>query len=171
MAGERRRAHCALIAAVIFAATPICAAYASDLSTQTSTLTPEAGCAQIRASIDRLADAERNQAFALHLMGNGKPTEMVETRLAQLDERCSDLRGTLRSVRNRTPLDDARVSECVEMGFEQLNKAESLSRDIQSIVASQGGALGIPDQLKQFPPEDERKLPTPPLPSGPDHAE
>src|ERR1019366_8319817 len=42
---------------------------------------PEVACAQIRDAVLKVATAERNQALALHLMADGKPTPLVQTRL------------------------------------------------------------------------------------------
>src|SRR5262249_10466373 len=63
-------------------------------------LPPEVACSQIREAIHKVAAAERDQALALHLMADGKPTPMVQTRLTQLQAKIGDLREVLRRARD-----------------------------------------------------------------------
>jgi hypothetical protein len=151
------------LAMLAFGATPaICAGG--------SKATPEVACAQIRDAVRKVATAERNQALALHLMADGKPTPMVQTRLTELQEQIGDLREILHHARNAASRHNSDISDCISMGFQSLTDAESVSRQIQDIVMSDGGLLGLPPQIKS----DERgaeKLPEPPLPRAPSHAE
>ena len=139
-------------------------------SASISPILPEAACSQIRESVRHVAKAERDQALALHLMADGKPTPIVQTRLAELQAQIGELREVLRRVRHGAPRRNPDVSECLDMGFKSLTDAESVSRQIQDIVMDDGGLLGLPPQIKSGE-SDEEKLPEPPLPSGPRHAE
>src|SRR5690349_19014608 len=65
-----------------------------------SSLSAEAACTQIRGSVKQLAHAERNQALALHLMSDGKPTALVASRLGELQQQMGNLRQVLRNVRD-----------------------------------------------------------------------
>jgi hypothetical protein len=132
-----------------------------------SGLTADTACAQVRASVRQLAKAERNQALALHLMADGKPTPLVASRLGELQQQMGNLRQVLREVRDRAPVGDQYVSECVDLGFRSLSEAENLSAEIQSIVMAEGGPLGPPPQLRSYRPRDAAKLPEPPLPDAP----
>jgi hypothetical protein len=136
----------------------------------TSLLPPEVACSDIRESVRHVAKAERDQALALHLMADGKPTPIVQTRLAELQAQIGELREVLRMVRHRASRHNPDVIECLDMGFKSLTDAESVSRQIQDIVMGDGGPLGLPPLIKS----DEAgaaKLPEPPLPSAPRHAE
>ena len=151
-----------LFIALVIIAIPVHGACAQDGS-----LAPEAGCTQIRASVQSLAKAERDEALALHLMADGKPNAMVSARFAALQERIADLREVLRRVRNGSSPNDQYVSECIDLGFRSLSEAESLSTQIEDIGMSEGGPLGVPPQLKPDAPRGAKKLPEPPLPGGP----
>lgn len=131
-----------------------------------SKLAPEIACTQVRSSIAKLAQAEREQGLALHLMANGKPTPMVATRFTELQASIADLRRVLRQVRDSAPTDDQYVSQCIELGFRSLSDAESLSSQIQDLVTSEGGPLA-PPQFKSGEFRDQQKLPEPPLPGAP----
>ena len=115
-----------------------------------------------------MAKSERDQALALHLMADGKPTPIVQTRLAELQAQIGELREVLRRVRHSAPRRNPDVIECLEMGFKSLTDAESVSRQIQDIVMGEGGPLGLPPQIKSG---ESKKLPEPPLPSALRHAE
>ena len=121
---------------------------------------PEVACTSIRDSVRKVAKAERDQALALHLMADGKPTPMVQARLTELQAQIDDLRAVLRRVRNGASRHNADVSECLDMGFRSLNDAESVTRQIQDIVMGDSTA---PPQLRTGEP-DARKLPGPALP-------
>jgi hypothetical protein len=132
-----------------------------------SPLPPEVACARIRDAVLQVAAAERNQALALHLMAEGKPTPLVQTRLTELQAHIGDLREVLRRARNGASHRNADVSECIAMGFQLLTDAESVSRQIQDIVMGEGGP---PPQIKSGE-SAMRKLPEPPLPPAPNHEE
>ncbi|HVN29405.1 MAG TPA: hypothetical protein VMT64_13000 [Candidatus Binataceae bacterium] len=113
-----------------------------------------------------MAKAERDQALALHLMADGKPTPVVQTRLAELEARIGELREVLRTVRHRAPRHNPDVAECLDMGFKSLTDAEGVTRQIQDIVmGGEGGPFGLPPQIKSDESGGE-KLPEPPLPSA-----
>lgn len=129
---------------------------------------PEVVCSQIREAVHKVAAAERDQALALHLMADGKPTPMVQTRLTQLQAKIGDLREVLRRARDGSPKHNSDASECIAMGFRSLTDAESVSRQIQDIVMEDGGVLALPPQIRSGAP-GAAQLPEPPLP--PSHAE
>ena len=135
-----------------------------------SPLAPEAACTEIRESVRHVAKAERDQALALHLMADGKPTPVVQTRLAELEAQIGELREVLRGVRHRAPRHNPDVAECIDMGFKSLSDAENVSRQIQDIVMGEGGPLGLPPQIKSDETNGQ-KLPEPPLPPVPSRAE
>jgi hypothetical protein len=153
----------------VFAAMTIFAVPAA-LAAGASPLPPEVACAQIRDAVHKVAGAERNQALALHLMADGKATPMVQTRLTELQAQIGALREVLRRSRDGSSRHNSDVSECLSMGFKSLTDAESVSRQIQDIVMGEGGPLGLPPQIKSDESAAE-KLPEPPLPPAPSHAE
>jgi hypothetical protein len=131
---------------------------------------PELACPQIRDAVHKLAEAERNEALALHLMADGKPTPVVQTRLTELQEQIGNLREILRRARKGSPRHNPDVQECLSMGFQSLNDAENVSRQIQDIVMDEGGPLGLPPQIKSGG-SGAPQLPEPPLPPAPSRAE
>lgn len=135
-----------------------------------SPLPPEVACAQIHDAVHKVASAERNEALALHLMADGKPTPMVQTRLTELQAQIGDLREVLRRARNGASRHNSDVSECLSMGFQSLTDAESISRQIQDVVMDDGGVLGLPPQIRSGE-SDAPKLPEPPLPPAPSREE
>ena len=130
-------------------------------------IVPEVDCNQIRESVHRVAKVERDEALALHLMADGKPTPMVQTRLTELQARIGELRETLKQAR-RAP-HDSNLSDCIEMGWQSLADAEKLSSQIQEIVMDEGGPLG--PQIKSGESRDAPEPLEPPLPDGPTHEE
>ncbi len=132
-------------------------------SASPSPLTPEAACAQIREAVHKVATAERNQALALHLMADGKPTPMVQTRLTELQAQIGDLREVLRRARKAASRHHSDSSDCISMGFQSLTDAENVSRQIQDIVMGEGGPL---PHLKSGESGGQR-LPVPPLQPSP----
>src|SRR5258708_34045585 len=103
-------------------------------------------------------------------MADGKPTPMVQARLTELQAQIGDLREVLRRARNAASHRNSDTSECISMGFTSLTDAENVSRQIQDVVMGEGGALGMSPQIKPGEP-DAQKLPEPPLPPAPSHAE
>ena len=142
----------------------------SAISAGASPIPPEVACGQIREAVHKVATAERNQALALHLMADGKPTPIVQTRLTELQAQIGDLREVLRRVRTNASRHSSDVAECIAMGFQSLTDAESVTRQIEDIVMDEGGPLGLPPQIKSGEAGAE-KLPEPPLPPAPSHAE
>jgi len=135
-----------------------------------SLLPPEVACTEIRDSVRKVAQAERDQALALHLMADGKPTAVVQTRLTELQAHIGDLRETIRRVRHNTSRRNPDVAECLQMGTKSLSDAESVTRQIQNIVMGEGGPFGLPPQIRSDE-SDGGKLPEPPLPPAARHAE
>jgi hypothetical protein len=131
---------------------------------------PEVDCTQIRESVHKVAQVERDEALALHLMPDGRVTPMVQTRLTQLQARIGELREALRQARRQAAPHDSNLSDCIEMGSQSLADAEKLSSQIQEIVMDEGGPLG-PPQIKSGGSRDGQRLLEPPLPDGPIHEE
>lgn len=131
---------------------------------------PDLACPQIRDAVHSMASAERNQALALHLMADGKPTPIVQTRLTELQAQIGNLREVLRRARKGSPRHNLDVQECISMGSQSLTDAENVSRQIEDIVMGEGGPLGLPPQIKSGE-SDGGKLPEPPLPPAPSRAE
>jgi hypothetical protein len=132
-----------------------------------SPIPPDLACTTIRDSVRKVAKAERDQALALHLMADGKPTPMVQARLTELQAQIDDLRAVLRRVRNGASRHNADISECLDMGFRSLNDGESVTRQIQDIVMGDSTA---PPQLRPGEP-DAPKLHGPVLPLAPSREE
>ena len=150
----RRSALC-FLAALIFFSLDVAGARAAG----SGPIPPDSACTIIRDSVRKVAKAERDQALALHLMADGKPTPMVQARLTELQAQIGDLREVLRRVRKGTSRHNSDVAECLEMGFRSLNDAESVTRQIQDVVMGDSGALAGP-KLNSVEPDAE-KLPAP----------
>ena len=133
-------------------------------------LPPDVDCSEIRQSVHKLAQVERDEALALHLMPDGRVTPMVQTRLTELQARIGELREALRQARRQAAPHDSNLSDCIEMGFQSLADAEKLSSQIQEIVMDEGGPLG-PPQIKSGGSRGGRQPLEPPLPDGPTHEE
>ncbi len=160
MRGRYAGAH--LLLAISFAALWAIGADAAPFPDDSGPLAPDVACGEIRAAIGQVARAEREEALALHLMAQGRPTPVVETKLTELQARTGDLRETLRKVRHNAPINDQHVSECIDLGFRSLAQAESLSAEIEDIVMRDGGPLGLPPQLRpsdEFPGVGKRPQP------------
>lgn len=151
-----------VVLAMLCASTAICAG--------ANQLPPEVACTQIRESVRKVAQAERNQALALHLMADGKPTPIVQARLTELDAQTGDLREVLRKVRHSTSRRNSDVAECLEMGFKSLTDAESVSRQIKDVVMGEDGRDGFPPQIRSGE-WDAQKLRRPALRPGANHGE
>ncbi len=134
---------CGAISATLLALALLASA-AYGASHPETRLTAETSCREIRAALSALAKAEREQALALHLMADGKPTPVVEARLTELQVRTSALRAILRKVRDKGPADDPQVQRCVALGFRSLFEAETLSNEIEQVVIASGGPLTAP---------------------------
>jgi hypothetical protein len=103
-------------------------------------------------------------------MAGGKPTPIVQTRLTELQEQIENLRGILRRARKSAPRQNSDLHECISLGSRSLKDAESVTRQIQDVVMGEDGPLGLPPQIKSDESGAE-KLPEPPLPAAPSHAE
>jgi hypothetical protein len=143
---------------------------ASAIGAEAPPIPPDLACPQIRDAVHSMASAERNQALALHLMADGKPTPIVQTRLTELQAQIGNLREVLRRARKGAPRRNLDVQECISMGVKSLTDAENVSRQIEDIVMGEGGPLGLPPQIKSGE-SDAEKLPEPPLPPAPSRAE
>jgi len=161
-----RRPALGFFVALIFLLVEIPAAYAAG----SGPIPPDSACAAIRDSVRSVAKAERDQALALHLMADGKPTPMVQARLTELQAQIDDLREVLRRVRNGESRHNSDVSECLDMGFRSLNDAESVTRQVQDVVMGDTGSMIAP-KLRSSDVPDVEKLPAPLLAPAPDRAE
>lgn len=99
--------------------------------------TVEGACGLIRHDLSRLAEAERDQAFALNLgAAPGSSTAMIESRLAVMLDRTNRLRQNLREVRHNSVPHDPRVEQCTKMGFRALVQAERLTTSVEEFLHS-----------------------------------
>ena len=99
--------------------------------------TAEGACGLIRHDLTRLAEAERDQAFALNLGAPpGSSTAMIESRLAVMLDRTNRLRQNLREVRHSSVPHDPRVEQCTKMGFRALVEAERLTTSVEEFLHS-----------------------------------
>jgi len=99
--------------------------------------TAEGACGLIRHDLSRLAQAERDQAFALNLgAAPGSSTAMIEGRLAVMLDRTNRLRQNLREVRHNSVPHDPRVEQCTKMGFRALVEAERLTTSVEEFLNS-----------------------------------
>jgi hypothetical protein len=97
----------------------------------------EGACGLLRHDLTRLAEAERNQAFALSLGAPpGSSTAMIESRLAVMLDRTNRLRQNLREVRRNSVPHDPRVEQCTKMGFHALVEAEHLTTSVEEFLNS-----------------------------------
>lgn len=99
--------------------------------------TAEGACGLIRHDLSRLAEAERDQAFALNLgAAPGSSTALIEGRLAVMLDRTNRLRQNLREVRHNSVPHDPRVEQCTKMGFRALVEAERLTTSVEEFLHS-----------------------------------
>ena len=110
----------------------------------------------------KVAKAERDQALALHLMADGKPTPMVQARLTELQAQIDDLRVVLRRARNGSTRHNSDVAECLDMGFRSLNDAESVTRQIRDVVMGDSESLIAPKVSSDEPDVGRHLAPVPP---------
>jgi hypothetical protein len=134
-----RRSFAAIIFATFIVA-PASARGADDPS-----FAADLACRQIRESVRKVAKAERDEAFALHMMTPGKPTPMAQARLTELQAELGNLREILRRTRNGAASHEA--SDCVDMGSQSLADGERLSKQIQDTM-SEGDSAGSAAQIK-----------------------
>ena len=96
-----------------------------------------AACRDIKGALQRLGEAEHDEAFALDLASEGGGTgsmAMVEARLSKLLERSQDLRMTLRRARLSRWARDPMTEQCTKTGFRALVTAEKLSSDVETVL-------------------------------------
>jgi hypothetical protein len=99
--------------------------------------TAEGACGLLRHDLTRLAEAERDQAFALNLGAPpGSSTALIEGRLAVMLDRTNRLRQNLREVRRNSVPHDPRVEQCTKMGFHALVEAEQLTTSVEEFLHS-----------------------------------
>ena len=119
----------------------------SPKSESPSSETAEDACASIRRELNRLAQAERDEAFALNLGAPpGSSTAMIETRLAAVLDRTRRLRETIREVRRRNTGHDPRIEQCTKMGSQAVVEAQKLTSSVEELLharetAGSGGTL------------------------------
>jgi len=105
-----------------------------------SELSAESACAEIRASVSRLARAERSQADALQLVGHGADLAPVASQLNRLLAQVADLRATLRKVSQSRLTHDPAVASCLTLGYRALYDAEKLTTEVEQILLEIGDA-------------------------------
>jgi len=102
-----------------------------------SELSAESACADIRSGVSRLARAERAEADALQLAGQGADLASVASRLDLLLAREADLRNTLRRVSHSRLTHDPDVENCLKLGYRALYEAEKLTTEVEQILLQQ----------------------------------
>ncbi len=127
-----------LFAALLLALTGAASARAGQLPDQ-----PEASagssCSEIRQSLARLGQAERDQAFALQIFSGGGQISMVELRYQRMQQADGDLREVLRRVRASSLGRDPSVSECLSLGYQSLFAAEKVGTEVEQILVKAHG--------------------------------
>jgi hypothetical protein len=147
----------ALLVALACLLVPVGSGYCEQRPAPEKPLTaPSNACSQIHASLRHLAQAERDQAFALDLYSHGgelptadarfhrlpwtwlsAPTPraaMVETSYHRLRETMRDLREILRRVHASRFAGDPQVGECLELGYDAVFKADKVSSDVERVL-------------------------------------
>ncbi len=131
---DRGSARLLMAAALAFAAlsAAVPALLAAELPVSGNSPAPV--CLQIRATLVPLAEAERNQAFALQLYARAPGFGQVEAALDDLLNRSAELRKLL----HRLAADDRRgepvARGCIRRGYRSLIEAERLTKDVEQVV-------------------------------------
>ena len=97
-------------------------------------------CAEIRQSLTRLGQAERDQALALQIFSGGGQLSMVELRYQHLQQAGGDLREILRRVRASSLGVDPSVSECLKLGYQSLFASEKVGTEVEQILFKAHGS-------------------------------
>jgi hypothetical protein len=97
-------------------------------------------CSEIRQSLSRLGQAERDQALALQIFSGGGQLSMVELRYQRLQQAGGDLREILRRVRASSLGEDPSVSECLKLGYQSLFASEKVGTEVEQILFKAHGS-------------------------------
>lgn len=102
------------------------------------------GCGEIHSALQRLAQAERAQAFALQLFVRGQESSGrrpdseaalgVEKALQQLLDGSSALRSILKRISRGPAAREAAVAGCLKLGYRSLFEAERLISDVERVL-------------------------------------
>lgn len=144
---ERRRAFRSGLTTVVVIAL-IAAATSAAIGAEQSELSPESACAEIRSGVSRMARAERAQADALQLAGQGGDLAPVASQLHELLAQVADLRATLRKVSQSRLTHDPDVANCLTLGYRALYEAEKLTTEVEQILLQQVG-YPVPAEMRR----------------------
>jgi len=131
----------ALLAALLIAAPFAADSRAGQPPGQSESAEVSAGgaCSEIRESLTRLGQAERDQALALQIFSGGGQLSMVEVRYQRLQQADADLREILRRVRASSLGSDPSVSECLKLGYTSLFASEKVGTEVEQILVKAHG--------------------------------
>jgi hypothetical protein len=121
-----------LTAAIVIAA--LASAWGGAVCGESSELSAETACNEIRSRVSGVAHAERAEADALQLAGQGGDLASVESQLDQLLDRVASLRDTLRKVSHSRLTHDPDVANCLTLGYRALYEAEKLTTEVEQIL-------------------------------------
>ena len=123
-------------------------AVAAVAGAETGGIAPSDACPEISRAVDRLAQAEHQQAFALDLYSKSDAgpgphrgaLPSVEAQLAEMLARLDDLRATLQRVRAAPgAAANPTVRECLEVGESALKQGERVSSEVERVVMDARG--------------------------------
>ncbi len=138
---ERRRALRSGVIAVMLIALIALIARASSVATAAdqSELSGETACNEIRSDVSRMAKAERAEADALQLVGQGGDLAAVASQLNELLAKVAVLRDTLHKISQSRLTKDPDVANCLKLGYQALYEAEKLTTEVEQILLQQVG--------------------------------
>jgi len=125
----------------------IAAAASTGIGADKSGLSAENACAEIRSGVSGLARAERAQADALQLAGNGADMAPVASHLHRLLGKVADLRATLHKISQSRLTHDPDVANCLKLGYRALYEAEKLTTEVEQILLNQVG-YAVPARMR-----------------------
>ena len=144
MAERRSALRSGLTAAIVIAA--LAGAWGFAFCGDSSELSAETACNEIRSSVSSVARAERAEADALQLAGEGGDLASVANQLDQLLGRVGVLRDTLRKVSHSRLTHDPDVANCLTLGYRALYEAEKLTTEVEQILLQQV-VQAVPQEL------------------------
>ncbi len=131
-----------LCAAALLLAVTASAAGPGPASSDSAEMTSDNVCRQIQAQLQKLAEAERAQAFALDLYSHGNAdTAIVQGRLQGLVEQSIRLRETLKQAVTAAPPGDDTHAQCMSDGYRSLREAEQISSSVEGLLLQARGSL------------------------------
>jgi len=142
-AGQPSRLACPLkfvTILVLLIVTPLPADLRAEQPPAQSEASASGSCSEIRQSLTKLVQAERDQALALQIYSGGGQLSMVELRYQRLQQAGGDLREILRRVRASGFGADPSVSECLKLGYQSLFASEKVGTEVEQILVKAHGS-------------------------------